>query len=120
MAAKGGIFQAKGARRSSKSTGFEILLKDGAVPVNIVNAPVETPPGPDITGGSVPRISTTVTKNITVQLKEIATEVVQQMRTQPRPNKEIDTAVVAKLQQLAQDKQKANAINSRLLRLSMN
>jgi predicted chitinase len=119
-AARGGIFQARGARRSSKSSGFEIPLKDGSVPVNIINGIMDSPPKPDLMSkDAMPKLSTTVTKNIAGQMRSVAQDVIKQMKEQPSQNNEINAAVADKLQQLARGKQKANSINSRLLRVSM-
>jgi len=120
-AARGGIFQAQGARRSSKSSGFEIPLKDGAVPVNIIGGMLDSAPNPDLMSkDAMPKLSTTITKNITEQMRVVAQDVIKQMKDQPAQVNEMDAAVAAKLQLLARGKQKANTINSRLLRVSMN
>jgi putative chitinase len=120
-AARGGVFQAQGARRSSKSSGFEIPLKDGAVPVNIIGGMLDSAPKPDLMSkDAVPKLSTTVTKNIAEQLRSVSQDVIRQMKDQPSQTNEMDAVVAAKLQQLARGKQKANTINSRLLRVSMN
>jgi len=121
QAAKGGVFQARGARRSGKSSGFEIPLKDGAVPVNIIGGMLDSAPKPDLMSkDAIPKISTTVTKNIAEQLRAVAQDVIKQMKDQPSQVNEMNAAVAAKLQLLARGKQKANTINSRLLRVSMN
>ena len=120
-AAHGGIFQAQGAQRAGKSSGLEIPLKDGAVPVSIIGGMPDQVSAPDLMSkDAMPKLSTTITKNITEQMRVVAQDVIKQMKDQPAQVNEMDAAVAAKLQLLARGKQKANTINSRLLRVSMN
>ena len=118
-AAKGGVFQAKGANRSRSGTKspFEILLKGGAVPVNIVGGMMNEMPTPSSSSTSA-KLGTKVTRTIAGQLREAARDVVAQMQVEI--NTELDEAIVSRLAQLARGKQTANSINQRLLRTSMN
>jgi hypothetical protein len=117
-AAQGGIFQAKGAsRRGNSKSPFEIPLKNGSVPVNIVGGMMSSTSKPDSTLASASS-STKVTKAIAGQLRAAARDVVSQMQIEP--DTEIEAAIAAKLAQLARGKQTANSINQRLLRSSMN
>ena len=117
-AASGGVFQARGAsRRGSSRSPFEIMLKGGAVPVNIVGGMMGDMPRPDSAPSSV-KLGTKVTRSIAGELRAAAREVVIQMQSEI--NTEVEEAIVSRLAQLARAKQTANSINQRLLRSSMN
>ena len=113
----GGVFQAQGASRSSSKSPFEILLKGGAVPVNIVGGMMSSAPTPEIAPSSI-KPGTKITRTIAGQLREAARDVVAQI--QQETNTELDEAILDRLSRLARAKQTANSINQRLLRTSMN
>ena len=116
-AARGGIFQAQGAsRRGNSRSPFEIPLKDGSVPVNIIGGMMDNLPRPEKALSSV-KLGTKVTKTIAGQLRAAAQDVMAQQATQY--NVELEEAMVDRLAQLARGKQTANSINQRLLRSSM-
>ena len=117
-AAHGGVFQAQGARRrASNKSPFEIMLKGGAVPVNIVGGMMSSIPQPEKASSSG-KLGTKVTKSIASELRAVARDVVVQM--QQESNTEVEEAFISRLAQLARGKQTANSINQRLLRSSMN
>jgi predicted chitinase len=117
-AARGGIFQARGASRGGNSQSpFEILLKDGAVPVNVIGGMMSNLPRPEQAPSSA-KLGAKVTRTIAGQLRAAAQDVMAQQPAQV--NSELEEAMVDRLAQLARGKQKANSINSRLLRSSMN
>ena len=88
--------------------------------MNIIGGMMDSAPKPDLMSkDAMPKLSTTVTKNIAGQMRSVAQDVIKQMKDQPLKANEMDAAVAAKLQLLARGKQKANSINSRLLRVSM-
>ena len=112
------MFQARGAsRRGNSQSPFEILLKGGAVPVNIVGGMMGDMPRPDSAKSSA-KLGTKVTRSIAGELRAAAREVVIQMQSEI--NTEVEEAIVQRLTQLARGKQTANSINQRLLRSSMN
>ena len=117
QAKHGGVFQAQGASRSGSKSPFEIMLKGGAVPVNIVGGMMSSSPTPESTLSPV-KLGTKVTKSIAGQLRAAAQDVVAQLQTES--NTEVEEAIVQRLAQLVRTKQTANSINQRLLRSSMN
>ena len=116
-AAQGGVFQAQGANRGGSKSPFEIMLKGGAVPVNIVGGMMSNMPQPEKAPSSV-KFGTKVTKSIAGELRAAARDVVTQMQTES--NTEVEEAIVQRLAQLVRSKKTANSINQSLLRSSMN
>ena len=113
----GGVFKAQGTGLGSGNSPFEILLKGGAVPVNVIGGMMSSSPKPENAPSSA-KLGAKVTKSIAGELRIAAQDVVAQLQTES--NTEVEEAIVQRLTQLARGKQTANSINQRLLRTSMN
>jgi hypothetical protein len=128
-AATGGIFQATGTvqRHQGKDASFEIPLKNGSVPVEIINGSMSDMVTPDINAqtdmtNSVSVINS-IKQSVVAGLRSAAAEIMN--RSLAKDDSEDDSEdyvaqVSNRLQQLTRYKNAANTVNQRLLRANMN
>jgi muramidase (phage lysozyme) len=106
------------APTNQKKSPFEIVLKNGSIPVEIVNTNKLVLAKPETDKDIRVNVGSEVTQSIASKLKAVSSEILAQQSNNTADD--LSDEVANKLTQLAKYRQTANALNSRLLRVRMN
>jgi hypothetical protein len=109
-------------RHQGKDAAFEIPLKNGSVPVEIINGSMPDIAKPDLDTQNNMTNSVSVIKSIKQSvitgLRSAATDVMN--RSLAEDSEDLTEQITSRLQQLTRYKSAANTVNQRLLRVNMN
>ena len=106
------------APTNQKKSPFEIVLKNGSIPVEIVNTNKLVLAKPETDKDIRVNVGSEVTQSIASKLKAVSSEILAQQSN--NTDDDLSDEIANKLTQLAKYRQTANALNSRLLRVRMN